>query len=192
MCTPTSPTTTPPQARGSHISPLRVSNDTNTDGVDGSGKDDGADTSDLSRSDLLNLQNSGDSEYHKGVIDKELLNSLRQSVSPSKQREGDQDFSPDKEKGEEKSDASNSVVKDSHDDELNQINKAFCKASGTNSQRRKPSNRPVRKKGRNPSKIILRPRDRSTDTTAPRQVSSPKSQHLSRSKPERATWPCSS
>lgn len=161
VCIPTSPTMTPPQAHGSHISPFRVSNDTNADDVDGGGKDDGADTSDLSRSDLLDLQSGGNSEHHKGVIDKELLHSLRQSVSPSERREGDQDFSPDSEKGEEKSDASNGAVEDSHDDELNQADEAFCRASGTNSQRRKPSNRPVRKKGRNPSK------DTATSIVAP-------------------------
>ncbi|KAF2184241.1 hypothetical protein K469DRAFT_179540 [Zopfia rhizophila CBS 207.26] len=51
----TSTTATPPQTRDSHLSPLRVSNDPNADDVDGDGKDDGADTSDLPQSDLLGL-----------------------------------------------------------------------------------------------------------------------------------------
>jgi hypothetical protein len=67
----------PPQARGSYFLPLRVSNDPNTSGGDNGGKDDGASTSDLSRSDLLNLQNGGNGEQHKGMIETELLHSSR-------------------------------------------------------------------------------------------------------------------
>jgi hypothetical protein len=110
VCTSTSTTTTPASAAGgSHFSPLRVGNPS------ASGGDGGSDTSNLSRSDLLDLQNGGDGE-HEGAIEKDLLHSSRQLISPSERRPGDQNFSPYLEMGEDNSDASDGEVGGSHED----------------------------------------------------------------------------
>jgi hypothetical protein len=182
-CTPTSTTTLLPQARGSHFSPLRVSNNHNASGRNGGGKDDGANISDLSRSDL-HLQNGGDGEHHKGAIEKELLHSSEQSIPLSERRLGDQDFSPDLEKGEDKSDASDGEVGQSHEDEPSQADDV----SVTSSRRREPSNRCFRKKGRGTSRTALRPRDWNTmRTKTSRQVLSSQSQHLFRPRTDMVT-----
>ncbi|KAF2178266.1 hypothetical protein K469DRAFT_334460 [Zopfia rhizophila CBS 207.26] len=147
VCTPTS--TTPLQAHGSHLSPLRVSNDPNASVMDGGGKDNGADTSDLPRSDLLDLQNGGDGEHHEGMTDTELLHSSTQSISPSERGEADQDSSPDLERGEDKSDDSDSEVGEIDED----------------------------KRRRGPSQTGFKPQGGSTmPTTTSRQLRSPLSQ----------------
>ncbi|KAF2194677.1 hypothetical protein K469DRAFT_686662 [Zopfia rhizophila CBS 207.26] len=145
VCILTSTTTSPPQARESYRSPLRVSNNPNAGNVDSSGKDNSANTSELSQSDLLDLQNGSDGEHHKAVTDTELLHSSRQSISPSEQRDSNQDFSLDSERGEDKSDDSDSEVRESDKD----------------------------KRRRSPSRTSLKPQGRSTmPTTTSRQLTS--------------------
>ncbi|KAF2176313.1 hypothetical protein K469DRAFT_28909 [Zopfia rhizophila CBS 207.26] len=158
VCTPM--LTTTPQARGSHHSPLKVSNDPNAGDVDGGGKDNGADTPDLPRSDLLDLQNGGNGEHHEGVIDKELLYSSTQSISSSERREGDQDFSSDSERGEDKSDDSGGEVRESDED----------------------------KRRSGPSRTSLKPQGGSTMSMGTsRQLKSSPSRHQSRPKANIAT-----
>ncbi|KAF2179510.1 hypothetical protein K469DRAFT_694017 [Zopfia rhizophila CBS 207.26] len=120
VCILTSMMTMPPQARGSHLSHLRVSNNPNAGDVDGGGKDNGADTSDLPRSDLFNLANGSNSERHRHEVNKELPEPLRQSTSPtlSRRTEGDPYVNEDSCEGEDKSNSSDNEIRES-ENELN-------------------------------------------------------------------------
>ncbi|KAF2177361.1 hypothetical protein K469DRAFT_375375 [Zopfia rhizophila CBS 207.26] len=163
VCTLTS-TTTLPQAHSSHLSPLGFSNDPNAGDVDDGGKGNGADTSDLPRSDLLDLQNGSDGEHNEGVTDKELLHSSRQSISPSEGIEGDQDVNPDSE-GEDKANCSDSEVRESNKDGRNQANDVSHRVSATTFQQHKPSSRPFRKSRRGISRTRPKSQGESTITT---------------------------
>ena len=81
----------------------------------------------------------------------ELLHSPRQSISPFKGIDGDQNINPDLGRRGKNRKGSGSEVGESHEDELNQVIDVSCRASATTSQRHKPSDRPVRKRGCSPS-----------------------------------------
>jgi hypothetical protein len=155
VCTPSSTTMPPPpsQDRGSRFPPFRVSNDP----------------------DVVETEGGGNDEHSNDVIEKELLHSLRQTISPSERREGDKDFSSESEKGDNQNDASDSEVGESRDDEPRQADDM----SATTSRRHKLSNRRIRKKARGKSQTAFRPRDRSTMRTRTSQQLIPShSQHL--------------
>ncbi|KAF1979386.1 hypothetical protein BU23DRAFT_563574 [Bimuria novae-zelandiae CBS 107.79] len=136
----------------------------------------------------LEKENDDDGTHDRGIVE-EPFHSPRQSISPLEEIEGDQYIDLDSDRRAEKSSTSDGEIGKSHEDELSQADDASYKASVTISRRRKPSNRPVSKKGRNPSQISLRPRDPSSmPTTTSRQVSSSQSRHLSTSRTERVTW----
>ncbi|KAF2741702.1 hypothetical protein M011DRAFT_482317 [Sporormia fimetaria CBS 119925] len=118
MCTPTTspPPPPPPQTCGSHLSPLGVPNDPNAGNVDGGGKDNSVETSDLPRSSRVDSPNGGDGQESEAVIDAKSLHSPIQSSSPARQRGGDQGFSPDSGTGENESVNSDSEPEESNKD----------------------------------------------------------------------------
>ncbi|KAF2257932.1 hypothetical protein CC78DRAFT_162207 [Lojkania enalia] len=116
MCTPTTPPPPPPQTCGSHLSPLGVRNDPNAGNVDGGGKDNSVETSDLPQSSRVDSPNGGDGQEPEAVIDAKSLHSPIQSSSPAGQRGGDQGFSPDSGTSENESDNSDSEPEESNKD----------------------------------------------------------------------------
>lgn len=118
VCTPK---LTPLPTSGSQIPPLRTSNGPNPGFPDSGSKGNGAETSDIPRNDLLDLENGGDGAHHGRAIDKELLHSLRQLISPSERIDSDQDVHLDSERGEDKSNGSDGKG-ESTEDELNRVN----------------------------------------------------------------------
>jgi len=146
VCTPK---LTPLPTSGSQIPPLRTSNGPNPGFPDSGSKGNGAETSDIPRNDLLDLENGGDGAHHGRAIDKELLHSLRQLISPSERIDSDQDVHLDSERGEDKSNGSDGKG-ESTEDELNRVNDV-SRGTSAATQRHEPSNRPFRERRRGPS-----------------------------------------
>ncbi|KAF2175186.1 hypothetical protein K469DRAFT_77261 [Zopfia rhizophila CBS 207.26] len=135
LCTPKS---TPPPARGTLISPLKTSSGLSVSNLGGGGKVNSADIPDLPRSDLLDLVNSGNGERHRHGVNEELLEPLRQSVSPTASGRTDGDpYVKDLCEGEDKRNGSNDKVGESDEDELNGDQNVSCRAGTATSQQYK-------------------------------------------------------
>ncbi|KAF2193642.1 hypothetical protein K469DRAFT_239852 [Zopfia rhizophila CBS 207.26] len=159
VCTPTS---TPPPDCGSQISSLRTSNDPNPGFPDSGSKGNSADIPDLPRSGLLDSVNGADGEHDEHRLDKELLEPLRQSISPSRRMEGDRHVSPDFYVGEDKNDGGDGEVGESDEDELNCDEDEPRRASAVTFQQRKPSNRLLQESRRGPLRTGLKHQSQST------------------------------
>ncbi|KAF2182688.1 hypothetical protein K469DRAFT_231262 [Zopfia rhizophila CBS 207.26] len=147
------PTSTPLPDCGSQISSPRTSSNPNPGFPDSGSKGNSADIPDPPRSDLLDSVNGGDGEHDGHWSDKELLEPLRQSISPPRRMEGDRRVNPDLYVGE---------VGESNENELNCDEDEPRRASAATSQRPKPSNRPLQNSRRGPSRADLEHQSRST------------------------------
>ncbi|OCK78463.1 hypothetical protein K432DRAFT_394768 [Lepidopterella palustris CBS 459.81] len=144
------PKSTPPPACGGWISPLRTNNDPSVGNLDNGSKDNDADIQDLPRSDLLDLVHSG-GEHHERGTEKELPESLRQSISPSRRTEGDRYANEEFYGGEDKSNSSDGEVGESDEDELNSDQGMSRRTGAAAFQRHKRSSCPFQDRRRGPS-----------------------------------------
>ncbi|KAF2452265.1 hypothetical protein BDY21DRAFT_176144 [Lineolata rhizophorae] len=156
----TSKSTSPPTPGGS-VSCSRTSNDSSPCPLDSASKSDGARSPVLPLNDVLDVENSSGCAHDHGTGE-EPLHFLRRSISPFEGIQGDQDIGPDSDRREEKSNASDDEVGESHEDKRNRDDGVSCGESVTASRQCEPSSQRFRKKRRGLSRTALGQRNRNT------------------------------